>query len=452
MSSNTGKPKKEISFLKKAYFNSVPFSRRYGKDFYKKYTFLMNSSKWSTEKLLEYQNNEFIRLFDHCKKNVPYYKKLFSEHGLNKSNITSKDDISKIPYLTKKLIIENSQDLVAENLKNSKKYQFSTSGSTGQRLSFFGLDSLYKFEAAFILRAYKLSGGSLYDKPSVWLRRYVPKDSSQPLFYYDYELKRLYLSAYHLNQENIFHYIEKINENNYHTLSTYPSSAYVLAELCSRNNLSIKNIKNIHVASEPLLDDWRHKIHSTFGIYPVAHYGQVEKVSFMNQIYDSKNYFDNLEYGISEYEINNYGHYDLIGTGFNNYLMPFLRYKTEDSVILKKSSVVKGNPNIVDSIIGRSSDILISSNETKVPGVNFYNWVDNQLPGVGLFQIIQRVNKSIDFNFVETINFSEDTIDDIRNGLLSRLGNLSIRINKKDSIQRDRKTGKIKSIINESIN
>jgi len=452
MSSNTGEPKKSISFFKKAYFNLVPFSRRYGKVFQNKYKFLMISSEWSTEKLLEYQNKEFIKLFNHCRKNVPYYRKLFSDYGLNNVNVASIEDIKRIPYLTKKIIMENSQDLIAENLNNYKKYQFSTSGSTGERLSFFGLDSLYKIEAAFILRAYKMSGGTLYNKPSVWIRRYVPKDSKLPLFYYDYELKRLYLSAYHLNQDNVSLYVDKINEYNYHTLSTYPSTAYLFAQLCSENELSLQSIKNIHVASEPLLDEWRNKIFDTFRIYPVAHYGQVEKVSFMNQIYGSKSYFENLEYGITEYEVNNYGYYDLIGTGFNNYLMPFLRYKTEDSVILKKPSVEKGNPDNVESIIGRSSDILISSNNTKVPGVNFFNWVDNQLPGVGLFQIIQKINKDVDFNFVKTSDFTDDTIKDIRKGLISRLGNLNIRIHNKETIQRDRITGKIKSIINESTN
>ena len=452
MSSNKGTPPKKVGVIKKLYFDTVPFSFRYGKEFQKTYKFLMASQNWSRRKLLEYQNKEFMNLFLHCIDNVPYYKKIFSEYGINKKSISSIADINKIPYLTKELINKNINELYATNLNHLKRYKFSTSGSSGKRLEFYGLDSLYKKEAAFVLRSYKLSGGTLYDKPSVWIRRYVPKNSNLPLHYYDYELKRLYLSAYHLNQENIHKYVDMINSGNYHTLSTYPSSAYVLAQLCKDNNLSLSTIKNIHVASEPLLDEWREEVYNVFNLYPIPHYGQVEKVSFMHQKYGDKCYVDNLEYGVSEYEKNEYGHYDLIATGFINYLMPFLRYRTEDSVIIKDPSNSEGNPDKIEKIVGRSSDILVASNGTKVPGVNFYNWIDNKLPGVGMFQIIQKTNMNVEFNFVPTSQYTETTNEEIIKGLESRLGNLDINIIKKSIIERNKTTGKIKSIINESLN
>ena len=74
----------------------------------------------------------------------------------------------------------------------------------------------------------------MYDKPSIWVRRYVPKNNNSPLWYFDEELKRLYISAYHINQETIYKYFKIINSINASTLVTYPSSAYILAKLAKK--------------------------------------------------------------------------------------------------------------------------------------------------------------------------------------------------------------------------
>ena len=102
----------------------------------------------------------------------------------------------------------------------------------------------------------------MYDKPSVWLRRYVPKDSKSPLWYYDYELKRLYLSAYHINENTITEYFRKINSLEASTMVAYPSSVYILALLAKKKNLKFKSINQVRVASEKVQDNWVSEVES----------------------------------------------------------------------------------------------------------------------------------------------------------------------------------------------
>ena len=116
--------------------------------------------------------------------------------------------------------MENQKDLIAQNFKYQRPYPITTSGSSGDKLQIFVNDDVFKREAAFNMRAYLEQGAKMYDTPSVWLRRYVPKESDSPLWYYDYELKRLYMSAYHLNDKTIKSYIDKINSGNYQTICT----------------------------------------------------------------------------------------------------------------------------------------------------------------------------------------------------------------------------------------
>lgn len=440
--------KKSPSIIQKIYYDLVPFHVRYGKVFKDQYDFLMKSINWNSEELLEYQTKQFLNLIKHCYENVPYYTKVFNERGLTPESFKSIDDIKLLPYLTKDIIRENQNDLIASNMRHMKTYECRTSGSTGKKLVFHCTDDVYKKEASFVLRAYHLHGATLYDKPSVWLRRYVPTSRNDDLWYHDHDLKRLYMSAYHLNDDTIKDYIKKINSGNYHTLVAYPSSAYILACLCEKHNISLKNISKIHVSSEMMLPEWREKIIDVFGIVPVAHYGAIEKVCFMHQDEYSSRYYENPEYGVTEYIEDGFGNHKIVATGFLNYYMPFLRYQTEDSVKLCANPIGRYK---VEEINGRTSDILVAEDGSNLPGVNFYSWIDKKIPGVSMFQIIQKTKTDIVFNFVASNRYTESTIDDIKAGLSARLGNLNFTINKVREIQRSKVSGKIRCIINETL-
>lgn len=433
--------KKSPNFIKWSYYNLVPFHNRYGKVYKDTLDFLLYSSQWTDDKRKDYQLTEMKNLLSYCYENVPYYRDIFLKNKWTPEDFSRIDDLKNFPVLTKKLIIENRDRLIADNRKLERAYSITTSGSSGDKLQFFIDDSTLKKEAAFNMRAYIEQGAKMYDSPSVWLRRYVPKDSDSPLWYYDYELKRLYMSAYHLNTETIQLYIDKINSGNYQTICTYPSSAYILACLCEENNLKLKNVKKIHVTSEKMLNQWYDKVIETFDIVPCGHYGQMEKVSFMHQTEESKDYKQNYEYGVDEFYDNGDGTFGLIATGFLNYYMPFIRYQTEDTFILENGKIKEIN--------GRSSDILVSSSGARLPGVNFYSWIDKKMPDIKMFQIIQKTEKDIVFNYVQNCNCTVDIKDDIIKGLSSRLGEMNYTINRVDQIKRDLKTNKIRSIINE---
>lgn len=385
--------KKSPNLIKWSYYNLVPFHKRYGKVYKETLDFLLHSSKWNEEEKKSYQLLELKSLLSYCYDNVPYYRDIFIENKWDPRDFKTVEDLKNFPVLTKKIIIENRDRLIADNRKLDRAYPITTSGSSGDKLEFFVDDDTLKKEAAFNMRAYLEHGAKMYDTPSVWLRRYVPKDSDSPLWYYDHELKRLYMSAYHLNSQTIKLYIDKINSGNYQTICTYPSSAYILACLCEENNLHLKNVKKIHVTSEKMLNQWYDKVVDVLGIIPCGHYGQMEKVSFMHQTEWSRDYNQNYEYGVDEFYDNGDGTFGLIATGFLNYYMPFIRYRTEDTFVLEDG--------VVKEINGRSSDILVSASGSRLPGVNFYSWIDKKMPAIKMFQIIQKSGRDIVFNYVQ---------------------------------------------------
>ena len=264
--------KHQPPIIKKIYYNLIPFKYRYSKLFSKTTDFLNEVNDWSYERTKEYQFNELKLILNHCQNNVPYYGKLFSEYEFN-TKIQSLDDIKILPFLTKEIINNNFDDLVSTNF-NGKKIMFKTSGSSGNRLKFYGDDSMYKKEAAYILHSFNSHNGELYDNWSIWIRRHSPKDMTD-IVVKDYELKRIYISPFHLNDETIVFYVNLINQSKSTTIVTYPSTAYWLSCLLENHNLKLPYIKAIHGASEKCLDTWGEKIKKVFGFNLKMHYGQV---------------------------------------------------------------------------------------------------------------------------------------------------------------------------------
>ena len=435
--------KKSPSLVKQIYYNVVPFEKRYGSTFKNTYDELMTTATWDRPKLLDYQNRKLLKLIHHAYNNVPYYKRVMQERGLTPKSFQSVEDITQLPFLTKDIIRENFDDLIAQNMRGEKSFEFRTSGSTGKKLVFLGNDDVFKREAAFVLRSWHLCGASMYDEPTVWLRRFVPKSGAK-LWHYDHELKRLYMSAYNINEKTIESYVRKINKGGYKTLVTYPSTAYILACLCEKTGLELKHVKHIRVASEKMLDQWRDKVSDIFGITPKMHYGMIEKVCFHHQTNDSHNYYENLEYGVTEY-VEEDGQNVIVGTGFINQYMPFLRYKTNDAAIVNTD---KNSMYRILEVNGRCDDILISENGSRLPGVNFYTMM-YKIDGVKMFQIRQKTKRDIDFLLVPNEKYTDETINEVERGLKDRLGNLNIHIKVVDEIERSTTTGKVRCIFND---
>ena len=162
--------------LRRFYYAAVPFSVRYGSEFREISKRISRSQWWSRQELEAHQLEQLGRLLEHAYARVPYYQKVFNERGLKPRDIQSLSDLAKLPILTLDLVRENFDDLIASNVRKEGLKKFSTSGSTGNRLTFLGEDVLYKAEAAYVARAFSAHGTRLNDEMSIWLRRYVPDE------------------------------------------------------------------------------------------------------------------------------------------------------------------------------------------------------------------------------------------------------------------------------------
>ena len=165
----------------------------------------------------------------------------------------------------------------------------------------------------------------------------------------------------------------------------------------------------------------------------------------MYQSSDSELYHEDLTYSFTEFDNKN----TIIGTSFMNYVMPFIRYKTNDIVTLNET--VKFNtsrPLTVSKIDGRVDDMIVSENGAKIPSVNFYT-VMSKIEEISMFQLYQKQNKDLYFKIVVNENFNKNIINHLNTEIIKRVGNLPINFQIVDEIPRDPKTGKIRCVITE---
>jgi phenylacetate-CoA ligase len=431
---------KSPTFVKNLYYKIVPFRKRYGVEFSKTFDFLMNSIEWDRSRMIEYQFEQLKGMISHAYNETNYYHKLFIDHGIN-PNITSFEDVNKIPLLTKDIVNKNYNDLICNNY-NGKKVTFKTSGSTGKKFQFEGSDDMFKKEAAFVLRSLILHNSSMYDLPTIWIRRYAP-EKGDPLFKWDRELNRLYISPFDISVNTIEQYVRIINNTKARTIVTYPSLANFLATLMREKNLLFDRIEYIHCASEMVMPEWRNNVFKSIGIPIKAHYGMMEKVSFFCNTAESDMYLENLEYGFTEIEEGN-----VVGTGFMNRVMPFIRYVPGDQAILNPNLFYyKSLPYSVGDFIGRSTDMINTMDGRKLSGVNFYTMM-YKIEGVEMFQIVQKKLNVFKVNIIKNDKYDSNSEFQILKGIKDRVGECMIEINYVSILERSN-SGKLKTITNE---
>jgi phenylacetate-CoA ligase len=440
MSSFIKSVKKQPLFIQKLFFRIVPFRWRYGKKFRDHLKFLEDAESWSYATAREYQLNAVRKLLNHCYENVPYYRDLFNELNFD-PNINDLTDIEKLPLLTKDVIIANKDRMIDQSY-TGKRYKMNTSGTSGKRLDLVCADDMFKIEAAYIYDACRKHGIMLYDTHTVWLRRYSPSDKDT-FYQRDYELNRTYLSAFHLNDDTVYEYVDYINKTKTESLISYPSTLYYLALLCEKHDLKLDYVRNMHGASEMCFPNWRLKIKQTFDIDIKMHYGQVEKTIFAYQDKDDDFYNESMTYSYNEFMEDG----TVVGTGFYNTLMPLIRYRTEDRVLMKESlNLVGSHPKTIADIQGRNGDMLINKSGSLVPAVNFYSFL-SKCNFINMFQIQQhRDTKKVEFYAIKGSTFDDESESYLKKELTDRLGDVEIAFIYVNELSRDANSNKFKTV------
>lgn len=380
-----------------------------GKNFINTYNFLQITDKWEKDKLINYQKKELNKLLEHAVKHVKFYS------GISLTSDDSFKNLEKFPIITKETIRDNMKAFMADNIPQKDIYYVTTGGTTGNPVGFYLDNSIYGKEWAFVMMGWKRVGLHPGDKV-VSFRGVEFKNAKKGIFWQENPIyNMLEMSPFHMNEDNLPRYIEKIKKYKPKYIHGYPSAISILAEFVNERMNDFPSIKAVLAISENVYPMQRELIQNTLKTRLFSFYGMSEKVIMAPECENDTRYHSFPEYGLTEI-VNNSGspveegeRGELIGTSLLNYCMPFIRYRTGDTAILGKQECKCGrNHLILEDLIGRGSkDIIIGKSGTKIPfNAMFIAIHSNVFSNILRFQFHQKKPGEIIIRVVPKANFS----------------------------------------------
>lgn len=281
----------------------------------------------------------------------------------------------------------------------------------------------------------------------------VPVEKKEPPFWHVNRFhNQLCLSTVHLREETADLFADALQRFQPFMIEAYPSAAYDLARYLAIRNRYL-NIPYVFTASEPLYPHQREIIEKRFQARVMDQYGMGERVTFATEC-EYGNLHVNTEHSYTEIvddkgePTDDYGF--VVGTTFNNLLMPLVRYQLTDQTKWKRGSCACNRTYpMIERVSGRIEDIILGTHGNDIGPLLFR--VHHEVDGIESIQIAQVGRHELEIRVVPLGSFSQDS----RQRLIQNLHHyvdpgLAVKVVTMDYIPRTRR-GKFRWIVNEYV-
>jgi phenylacetate-CoA ligase len=366
------------------------------------YNDLINREQLTAAAVQQVQMNLLKKILVHSYENVPYYKDIFNQVAFDPYRFSSFRQLESIPFLTREIIRENFDKLVSTKKVKGGYYTGATGGSSGEPLTFL-LDyhSTYK-ENAFIYYNRRGLGYRFEDKMATF--REVHYDGK--IWKYSPMQNEVLFSPLKLSGVTLEKYVNKINAFNPRYLNGYLSSIWYFAKLLEAYKIKLKaDLKGVFFMSENIDAKQRQFIEEFFKVKSFTHYGHSERCILAREISLNQYVFDPY-YGYAEQIPEGQGQYSIVGTGFLNYIMPLIRYKTDDLCSPSgQGFFIDGKRNSTIGLYGRNNEFLSAS---------AFDLEDDVYKNIMRYQFIQKEKGKADLLLIVGKDFSPSELEPIK--------------------------------------
>ncbi len=329
----------------------VPRPWLYGRTFRATRSLLARTERMPLEELRAWQDGRVRELVQWAHARVPYYREVFRERGLEPGDIRGAADLKLLPLLTKEILRERAQDLLAEGVPASAREQVSTGGTSGEPLKFLIDRGRSSQEWAFMTWHWGRVGYRPGSRRAVLRGVVVGEGGDDRIHAYRPLLDELVLSTFRLSATTLPRYLEQIERYRPPFLHAYPSAAEHFARLLRDVPMAKRpSFRAVLLGSENVYPAQRALLAETFGAKVFAWYGHSEKCLLGGGCERNDDYHIYPEYGVLEVvddagnAVAPGGSGTIVGTGFLNRVMPFLRYATDDVATLVDGPCECGRP------------------------------------------------------------------------------------------------------------
>ena len=417
-------------------------------------TFLEKTQWWSPSELKCYQEKKLKGLIKHAYENVPYYHKLFRKLNLKPDDIKRQSDLKKLPILTKDIIRNNLNELTAGNYTKGQLIKSFTGGYTGKRMKFFIDDRWFARNKATAHREWRWAGYERGDK-IVYLWS-APQDLSiharQKTRMFNFIMQMKFLDAYDLSDSTLKKYTNFLKRFKPKTINAYSSAISLMAQYVENKGISGIEPDAVLTSCEMLFDPQRKLIESAFNTEVFDYYSGRDTSLHAAECPEHSGYHLSVENAMVEFMINN-EHVSageigkLIITDFYNYATPFIRYEIGDlGVPSEDMCPCKRGLPLMDKIVGRTSDMVITKNGQYVPSLFFIHIFDTD--AIEKYQFVQKTKDYAILKIVKGKKYSYEDLKKIIQMIQEKCGDIKIDVEFVQSIPLTN-SGKYQFIVSE---
>ena len=286
-----------------------------------------------------------------------------------------------------------------------------TSGTSGTPLQVFRSLKSVLWENAIVERHFRWSGY----RPGMrraFLRGdlVVPIERTAPPYWFlNRYNNQLIVSSRHLREECVGDIVEKLAEFAPFMMEAYPSTAYELALLLEQRNATLK-IPYVYTGSEPLYPHQRQLIEARLATRVMDHYGMAERIAYATEC-EHGGLHVNSDYSYVEIVDDDGRPTDeegyVVGTTFNNALMPLVRYRMSDRTRWRREACPCGRTYpLIEPVTGKFEDTLFGSRGQRIsPSVVTFAF--KSLRGIKYSQVAQTGENTWEIRVVPEESFNE---------------------------------------------
>lgn len=360
----------------------------------------------------------------HC----PFYKELYDQAGVNPLNLKSREDISKLPIISKDDIYQHTSRMINLRYDITTLRKSATGGTTAAPMIFYlTYDAWSRRRAATLYfknwfgyvpgdrQAYLWGAPQDFPKGLNWrwkLRNFLTDNS-------------LMMFSSYLNDETMRDFCRRLKLFKPVTLQAYSTPLAILAEYMLDNKVSL-SIPGINVTAEPLYERQRQVIEMAFNTKVFNWYGARELGHVATECKSHDGLHINTWGILLETVVNGESVWDAQGdfvvTELYNDSMPLIRYRIGDLGTITRKNCSCGFPSPrIQEILGRVGDVFWKRDGTRIPGISFADRVITDSLSIAQLQVVQKDFDVIELVIVKGAEYSERTIDEVKNNISNYL-------------------------------
>ena len=280
--------------------------------------------------------------------------------------------LAQLPVTDKLDIKRDPERYISRALPSSARLETHTGGSTRHPMRFFLQKHVTRPKEYAFMHDFRARLGPESEELVLALRGRSVPTAAEPdgrLWMLEPIRRQLILSCDHLERRFMPRYAEALMQHRPKWIEAFPSALYPLARWLAENPLPefTRGVRGVMLFSENVHPPQLARIREVFGCPVIAHYGHSERVLMAGTLPDDGRYFFWPQYGHFELlderdrpvtEPGRMGF--IVGTGFDNRVMPFVRYRTGDLAVL----CAEGHPQLpgftaCERILGRLQEFVV---------------------------------------------------------------------------------------------